>query len=143
MIEKQLRADCHRQEARRDLEAHTRVATINANLNPETGEVKRNAYAHRDDRPLSEHREAERTTQGRGAGEREAHAHRLKDLYYEDEPERTCTECGKPMTEGYCIAGGLEYYCSDECLHVHYTPEEREELYDDGNSDSYRTEREE
>ena len=55
---------------------------------------------------------------------------------------RICNECGKPMKQGYCIDGGSEYYCSDRCLHVHYTPEEREEMYDDGNSESYRTERE-
>lgn len=55
---------------------------------------------------------------------------------------RTCDECGKPMKQGYCIDAGREYYCSDRCLHVHYTPEEREELYNDGDSDSYRTERE-
>ena len=67
--------------------------------------------------------------------------HELQDRI-EDHGGRICTECGAVITEGYCIAGGLEYYCDDECLHKHYTPEEREERYDDGNSDSYRTERE-
>lgn len=56
---------------------------------------------------------------------------------------RTCTECGAKMTQGYCVNGGEEYYCTDECLHKHYTPEEREEMYGDGDTDSYRTEREE
>lgn len=56
---------------------------------------------------------------------------------------RKCDECWKAMTEGFCIDNGAEYYCTEECLHKHYTPEEREEMYDDGNSDSYRTEREE
>ena len=27
---------------------------------------------------------------------------------------RTCSECSKLMTEGYCIDNGCEYYCSDE-----------------------------
>lgn len=53
---------------------------------------------------------------------------------------RKCSGCGKEMNEGYCIDNGLEYYCSDECLHKHYTEEEYEEMYDDGNGDSYWTE---
>lgn len=52
---------------------------------------------------------------------------------------RVCDECGKFMTEGYCISGGDYYYCSDECLHKHYTQDEYLELYDDGNGDSYYT----
>ena len=52
---------------------------------------------------------------------------------------RYCSECGKPMREGYCIDNGLEYYCSDECLHKHYTEEEWLDMYDDGNSDNYWT----
>lgn len=67
--------------------------------------------------------------------------HPMGSLYYDDyEEPRTCSECGKDMTEGYCIENGLEYYCSDECLHKHYTDEEYNELYDDGNGDSYYTE---
>lgn len=54
--------------------------------------------------------------------------------------ERVCTECGKKMNRGYCIDGGMEYFCSDECLHKHYTDEEYLEMYDDGNGDSYWTE---
>ena len=51
---------------------------------------------------------------------------------------RICDECGKVMTEGYVIGGTLEYYCSDECLHKHYTEEEWKEMYtDDG--DNYWT----
>lgn len=53
--------------------------------------------------------------------------------------KRICNICGKAMTEGYCVEGGLEYYCSDECLHKVYSPEEWDEMYtDDG--DSYWTE---
>lgn len=50
-----------------------------------------------------------------------------------------CDECGSGMNEGYCIFGGHYYYCSDECLHKHYTEEEWLDLYEDG-GDSYWTE---
>jgi hypothetical protein len=52
---------------------------------------------------------------------------------------RVCSECGKPMTEGYCIENGAEYYCSEECLHKNLTDEEYENLYDEGRGDSYYT----
>lgn len=52
---------------------------------------------------------------------------------------RICSHCGKPMREGYVIENGLEYYCSDECLHKHYTAEEWNEMYSD-DGDSYWTE---
>lgn len=52
---------------------------------------------------------------------------------------RVCSECGKPMYEGYCIEDGAEYYCSEECLHKHLSEEEYNELYDDGNGNSYWT----
>ena len=71
-----------------------------------------------------------------------AHAN---EFFFAEENEdekyaRTCSECGKGMNEGYCFDGGRAYYCSDECLHKHFTPEEWEELYDDGEGDSYWTE---
>jgi hypothetical protein len=48
---------------------------------------------------------------------------------------RECDECGKGFNEGYCVDGGSFYYCSDECLHKHYTAEEWEEMCaDDGDS---------
>lgn len=53
---------------------------------------------------------------------------------------KICSECGREMIEGYCIENGLDYYCSDECLHKNMTEEEYLELYDDGNGDSYYTE---
>lgn len=56
---------------------------------------------------------------------------------------RVCYDCGKPMKKGYCIDNGSEHYCSDECLHKHYTPEQWDEMYDGGNSDSYWAEWEE
>jgi len=52
---------------------------------------------------------------------------------------RCCSECGKPMYEGFCIEDGAEYYCSEECLHKHLSEEEYNELYDDGNGNSYWT----
>lgn len=52
---------------------------------------------------------------------------------------KTCSECNKTMTEGYCIEGGLDYYCSDDCLHKHISSETYEALYDDGDGDSYWT----
>ena len=51
---------------------------------------------------------------------------------------RVCEECGKPMIEGYLVDGHTTY-CSDACLHKHYTPEEYAQLYDNGNSDTYWT----
>lgn len=65
---------------------------------------------------------------------------------------RTCSECGKPMAKGYVVWGGDEYYCSDKCLHKHYSAEEWEEMsaaeedpfddYDEeeGNDENYWTE---
>ena len=52
---------------------------------------------------------------------------------------RICSHCGKPMGWGYCINGGCEYYCSEECLHRHYTEEEFISMCDDGSSDTYYT----
>ena len=52
---------------------------------------------------------------------------------------RICSECGKEMSEGYCIDNGYEYYCSDECLHKHYSETDWLEMYDNGESDSYWT----
>jgi hypothetical protein len=53
---------------------------------------------------------------------------------------RTCTACGAGMNEGYVIDGGRSYYCSDDCLHLHISPDEYEELYADGMSDTFWTE---
>lgn len=65
----------------------------------------------------------------------------LKNKLNEEEKEtRTCSECKKEITQGYCIENGEEYYCSDECLHKHYTQDEYLEMYDNGNGESYWTE---
>jgi len=57
-----------------------------------------------------------------------------------DNERRRCEACNKEILEGYCIDGGEEYYCSDDCLHTKYTDKEFQEMYDDGNGDSYWTE---
>ncbi|PHG64077.1 hypothetical protein [Bacillus toyonensis] len=49
----------------------------------------------------------------------------------EEENKRVCNVCRQGMVEGYCIDDGLAYYCSEECLHKEYTPEEYEEMYED------------
>lgn len=63
----------------------------------------------------------------------------LENLF-EDNTKRICSECKRKMSEGYVIYNGFEYYCSDECLHKHYTEEEYLELYDNGIGESYYTE---
>lgn len=40
---------------------------------------------------------------------------------------RKCDACHKDMIEGYCIQDS-EYFCSDDCLHSAYSPEEYDEL---------------
>ncbi|MCU5097055.1 MULTISPECIES: hypothetical protein [Bacillus cereus group] len=54
-----------------------------------------------------------------------------KDDELEIEYKRVCNACKQGMVEGYCIDDGLAYYCSEECLHEEYTPEEYEEMYED------------
>ena len=53
----------------------------------------------------------------------------LTDLL-EGDKWRICSHCGKLMSEGYINKMGepTEYYCSDECLHQHYTPQEWAQL---------------
>ena len=48
-----------------------------------------------------------------------------------DEEFRICSECGGVMIEGYVVGAGLEYYCSDECLHEHYSDEEWYKMCDE------------
>lgn len=42
--------------------------------------------------------------------------------------KRICSECKKEIKSGFVIDDGDEYYCSEECLHKHYTPEEYERM---------------
>jgi hypothetical protein len=51
-----------------------------------------------------------------------------------------CDECSTPMNVGYCVLGGEQYYCSDECLQKHVPIEEWNVLSRDEDSDSYWTE---
>lgn len=51
-----------------------------------------------------------------------------------------CSECGKQMLKGYCIQDGMQYFCSDECLHKNISEEDYLEMFDDGEGDSYWTE---
>ena len=50
---------------------------------------------------------------------------------------RFCEVCGAEMRSGFCVNGGDSYYCSEKCLHDHFTQEEYEEMYKDG--DAYWT----
>ena len=43
---------------------------------------------------------------------------------------RTCSKCGKPMIDGFCILDGEEYYCSEECLYSKYSEQEYSEMYE-------------
>ena len=52
---------------------------------------------------------------------------------------RVCSHCGHPMCWGYCVDGGSEHYCSEECLRQHYSEEELRQLYADGCGDTYYT----
>ena len=42
----------------------------------------------------------------------------------EADDTRVCSECGKLMRDGYVFYDGEAYYCSDECLHKHFSEEE-------------------
>jgi hypothetical protein len=53
---------------------------------------------------------------------------------------RCCDECGAGMNEGFCIESGESYYCSEECLHKNYSEEEWQDMYADGEGNSYYTE---
>lgn len=53
---------------------------------------------------------------------------------------RTCDHCGEDMFSGYCINGGEEHYCSDECLNETYSSEQIALFkLGENNSDSYWT----
>ena len=48
----------------------------------------------------------------------------IKALESEDYEIRQCDECGRLMNDGFIIDDGREYYCSEDCLHKHYTERE-------------------
>lgn len=53
---------------------------------------------------------------------------RTKGVYYPVNEGRICSCCGKHSIETYVVNENTplpyEYYCSDECLHKVYTPEQ-------------------
>lgn len=51
---------------------------------------------------------------------------------------RICDECGKPMIEGFVVDGCCTY-CSKDCLHKHISEEEYNNLYNDGDGETYWT----
>ena len=53
---------------------------------------------------------------------------------------RICSSCNRIMLSGYCLDDGMEYACSEQCLHDFMTDDEYEEAYADGEGDSYWTE---
>jgi hypothetical protein len=52
---------------------------------------------------------------------------------------RKCSHCGRLFNEGYVIEGGEAYYCSNGCLSKNMTFKEYEDLYADGNGETYFT----
>lgn len=66
--------------------------------------------------------------------------HMIEDLKQADDTEkyRICRECGVLAQEGYVIEA-CDFYCSEQCLHQHISAEEFDELYADGEGDSYWT----
>lgn len=44
---------------------------------------------------------------------------------------RKCSICGSPVIAGYCVNDGMDYYCSDDCLHMVFTDEEWEQAYNE------------
>jgi hypothetical protein len=53
---------------------------------------------------------------------------------------RKCSKCNKGMNDGYVYEGGCDYYCSDECLNIDFTPQEWAELVGDLEGENYWTE---
>ncbi|GAA0071692.1 hypothetical protein UT300003_32170 [Clostridium sardiniense] len=47
----------------------------------------------------------------------------MKNENKELEAYKQCEECDLIMPADYMIKDGLEYYCSDECLHKNYIRE--------------------
>lgn len=51
---------------------------------------------------------------------------------------RVCDECGKGTNVGYYADGPV--YCTEACLNKHISPEEWDELYEEGGDEYYYTE---
>lgn len=52
---------------------------------------------------------------------------------------RICSTCKRIMLNGYCIENGMNYACSEDCLHHFMTDEEFNEAFNDGEGDTYIT----
>ncbi len=48
---------------------------------------------------------------------------------------QVCDECGNYMLKGFCVYGGEEHYCKEDCLHKHYTEAEWKGMTDDIDKD--------
>jgi hypothetical protein len=48
---------------------------------------------------------------------------------------RKCTECGCGMNDGYVVGGGVEYYCSQNCLNKEFTDAEWHDMVYSGDTD--------
>ncbi len=55
-----------------------------------------------------------------------------EELFTEICDKRVCDICGKVMDEGYCIADGAHYYCSDECMNADISADEYDDLFEAG-----------
>lgn len=53
--------------------------------------------------------------------------------------ERLCSECRKPMQEGFYFESDCTQYCSEACLTKVISWSEYMKIYDDGNGDAYWT----
>lgn len=53
---------------------------------------------------------------------------------------RICTTCGCLLDAGYVVNDGEEHYCSDECLHKHYSPKDFKKLQKINGNANYYTE---
>lgn len=66
---------------------------------------------------------------------------RLTQLMIEEFSDcfRVCDECKQIMFSGFVINGGDEHYCSEECLHKHYSQEEYLQMNAENDDDNYWT----
>ena len=50
-----------------------------------------------------------------------------------------CSVCNASMEKGYCVDYGYGYYCSRDCLHTDYTPEQWDAMCEDDDDGNYYT----
>jgi len=56
-----------------------------------------------------------------------------------DKDERLCSNCEKPMKEGFYFESDGTHYCGEDCLKKVISWEEYLKIYDNGNGDAYWT----